>query len=72
MHELPHVALTCKECRASMASRLHTYTTTQVLEALAQEGLTVSDAQVGRWYREGLLIEHERRDRGRGRSVDWY
>src|SRR2546428_233879 len=44
-------------------------TTEQLIEACESQGVTVSVTQLGRWVREGLILDSLRRRHGRGRGM---
>jgi hypothetical protein len=44
-------------------------TTEQLIEACESRGITVSVTQLGRWVREGLILDSLRRRHGRGRGM---
>src|SRR6266446_2679714 len=48
-------------------------TTDQLIEACESRGITVSITQLGRWVREGLILDslRKRHGRGRGMGTEW-
>ncbi len=46
-------------------------TNEEIIEALDRDGLSVSDAQLARWSKAGLLPENERKGKGRGVGTVW-